>query len=84
MKRHSIIFGLLIDNEVGREWIKKTYNYDPCADHTEDLTIIMQLRKLVMEKGIALGCCAAPRRLEALVSDALSLLLPGSSPRLEM
>jgi len=67
----SVIFGLLIDYEVAREWIKKTYKYELRSDHSEDITIPYKFNKLVLEKGIAFGCCAAPRRLESLVSDTL-------------
>ena len=68
--RDSIIFGLLIDNEAGREWFKKTYQYELLGDHSQDLNISTRLNKLVIEKDIAFGCCSAPRRLE-LVSDFL-------------
>jgi len=67
----SIVFGLLIDNEAAREWFKNAYKYELRSDHSEDLSITIQLKKLVIEKGIAFGCCAAPRRLESLVSDFL-------------
>ena len=79
-RARSIIFGLLIDNEVGREWIKKAYDYELQSDHSEDLTIYMQLEKLAIEKGIAFGCCAAPRRLEALVADVLVITQIQSGP----
>ena len=66
----SIIFGFLIDNEEGRAWFKRKYDYELKEDHSEDLGIAMQLDDLVIEEGIAFGCCPAPRRLE-LVSDVL-------------
>lgn len=45
----SIVFGLFIDNEVAREWFKNAYKYELCSDHSEDLSITMQLKKLVIE-----------------------------------
>ena len=66
----SIVFGLLIDNEDGRAWFKKTYDYELRSDHRQDISIPIQLNDLVIEKDMAFGCCAAPRRLE-LVSDYL-------------
>jgi hypothetical protein len=66
----SIIFGLLIDNEEGRAWFKRKYEYELKKDHSEDLSIAMQLDDLVIENDIAFGCCPAPRRLET-VSDVL-------------
>ena len=66
----SIIFGLLIDNEDGRAWFKKTYDYELNSNHSEDLGICLQLDDLVKEKEMAFGCCPAQRRLE-LVSDVL-------------
>jgi hypothetical protein len=67
---HSIVFGFLIDNEDGRAWYKKTYNRELRSDHREDLGIPLRLEKLVIEKGMAFGCCPAPRRLE-LIDDYL-------------
>ena len=66
----SIVFGLLIDNEDGRAWFKKTYDYELKSNHSEDLGIPLQLDDLVIEKDMAFGCCPAPRRLE-LVDDYL-------------
>ena len=66
----SIIFGLLIDNDDGRAWFKKTFHHELLSDHSQDLGIVLQLDDLVTEKDMAFGCCPAPRRLE-LVSDAL-------------
>ena len=66
----SIVFGLLIDNEDGRAWFKKTYDYEFKSNHIEDLGISLQLDDLVIEKDMAFGCCPAPRRLE-LVDDYL-------------
>ena len=40
-----IIFGLLIDYEVGREWFKKIFNHELNSDHTEDLAIPFNLNK---------------------------------------
>jgi hypothetical protein len=62
-----IIFGLFIDNEEGRVWFKKTYEYELPFDHTEDLSIAMKLDDVVKKKALR---GAAPRRLE-LVSDFL-------------
>ena len=66
----SIIFGLLVNNEEGRAWFKKTYDYELRSDHKQDLSIPIHLGDVVKEKGMAIGCCFAPRRLE-LVSDVL-------------
>ena len=66
----AIVFGLLIDNEEGRTWFKKTYDYELRSDHKQDLSIPIHLGDLVKEKDMAFGCCFAPRRLE-LVSDVL-------------
>ena len=65
-----IIFGLFIDNEEGRIWFNKTYDYELPIDHSEDLSVAMKLDDVVSEKGMAFGGTAAPRRLE-LVSDFL-------------
>jgi hypothetical protein len=51
----SIIFGLLVDYEVAREWIKKTYQYELCSDHSEDIIIPYKLNKLVLERALPLG-----------------------------
>lgn len=67
----SIIGGLLIDNREGRRWFKEAYNYELPSHHRQDVNIPTRLDKLVIEKGIALGCRTAPRRLESAVSDFL-------------
>jgi hypothetical protein len=69
--RSSIIAGLLIANDEGRRWFKESYNYELPDHHRQDVNIPIRLRKLLEEKGIALGCCTAPRRLESAVSDCL-------------
>ena len=66
----SIIFSILIDNEEGHAWFKKVYDCELDSDHSQDLSITIQLDDLVIEKGISFGCCPAPRRLEV-VSDFL-------------
>ena len=65
-----IIFGLFINNEEGRAWLKETYNCELSIDHKQDLNVPVQLNKLVKEKDMAFGCTSAPRRLEV-VSDFL-------------
>ena len=42
-----IVFGFLIDYEVGRAWIKKTFDHELNSDHTEDYGIPYKLDKLV-------------------------------------
>jgi len=69
--RASIVFGPLISNDEGRKWFKDAYNYELASHHRQDYTVPYRLKQLVQEKGIALGCCMAPRRLESTVSDFL-------------
>jgi hypothetical protein len=69
--RASIIAGVLIANDEGRRWFLERYNYELAKDHLEDINILIRLRKLLEEGGIALGCCTALRRLESDVSDFL-------------
>ena len=61
---NCIIFGLLIDNEEGRAWFKKTYNCELKSDHSQDITIPIELEDLVKEKDMAFGCNPVQRRLE--------------------
>jgi hypothetical protein len=67
----SIIFGLLITYEVARKWLEDRFELNLASDHSEDINIPYQLNKLVLDNGIAFGCCTAPRRLDSLVSDIL-------------
>jgi hypothetical protein len=69
--QNFIISGPLIDNEKGRSWFKKRFKYELSSDHLEDLNIPTRLKKFVTDKGIAFGCCAAPRRLDPFVCDFL-------------
>ncbi len=69
--QNFIISGLLIDNEKGRGWFRESYEYELSSDHLEDLNIPTRLKQLVTDKGIAFGCCAAPRRLDSSVCDFL-------------
>ena len=64
----SIVFGLLIDNEDGREWFKKTFGFELNPNRTQDLGVPYKLDKLIKEKDMAFGCCSAQRRLE-LIDD---------------
>jgi hypothetical protein len=66
----SIIAGPLISNDDGREWFKRTYNYE-FPSHSQDYNMPYRLNKLVQEKGIAFACCTAPRRLDSTISDIL-------------
>jgi hypothetical protein len=68
--RASIIAGLLISNEEGCRWFKEKYNYELPAHHRQDMNVAIRLETLLEEKGIALGGCTAPRRLE-IISDFL-------------
>jgi hypothetical protein len=53
------MFGLLIDNEEGRAWFKKTYGCELSIDHNQDLNVPVQLDKLVKKKDMAFGCTSA-------------------------
>jgi hypothetical protein len=61
------LLGLLISNEEGRRWFKK-YNYELPAHHRQDtvkVNVPIRLEEtLLEERGIALQCCTASRRLE--------------------
>jgi len=65
----SIIAGPLFSNDEGRRWFKDTHNYELAKNHSQDLNICSRLEDLVVEKGIAFGCAAAPRRFESGVCD---------------
>ena len=66
----SIIAGPLFSNDEGRRWFKDTYNnYELAKNHSQDLNICTRLEDLVVEKGIAFGCAAAPRRFESGICD---------------
>ena len=69
--RACIVAGLLITNDEGRRWFKEKYDYPLPDHHRQDMNITMRLKALLEEKGIALGCRTAPRRLESLVADFL-------------
>lgn len=70
-KQDFIISGPLIDNEEGRRWFRTCFQYELSSDHLEDLNIPTRLKKLIIDEGIAFGCCAAPRRLDPCVCDFL-------------
>jgi hypothetical protein len=61
---HHTNFGLLIDSEDGRAWIKKAYNCELRSDHSQDIIIPVQHNDLVKEKDMAFGCSPVQRRLE--------------------
>lgn len=56
---------------MARRWLEDRFKLELATDHSEDINIPYQLNKLVLDNGIALGCCTAPRRLDPLVSDIL-------------
>ena len=64
----SILFYLLIDNEDGRAWFKKTYDCKLQSDHRQDINIPIQLDDMVIENDMAF---VPPLRRLELVSDYL-------------